>query len=72
MRGVDLISTCSQLAKRHIIVNSLFVVSKGSNQSQVLGGWRKIADLTNGIESEITVGKKEVVTDLEFNFGKLL
>ena len=71
-RGIDIVSTCSLLAKRHIIVNSLFVVSKGKNQGQALGGWRKIAELTGGLQGEIAVGKKEAVSDLDFNFNELI
>ena len=71
-RGVDIISTCAQLSKRHFVVNSLFVESKGRNQSQALGGWKKIADLTHGLQSEITVGKKDAVIDVEMNNNALL
>lgn len=71
MHGVDIIKTCEQLSKQKIIVNSLFVISKGRNQMQAIAGWRKIAGLTGGLQSEVVIGKKEVITDVEFDYNKL-
>ncbi len=72
IRGVDLEKTCEQLVKQRIVVNSLFVVSKGKAQLDAIIGWRRIADLTHGFQSEIAVGKKDVVMDLEMNYNQLI
>ncbi len=72
IRGVDLEGTGEKLVKRKIIVNSLFVLSKGNGKSQAMSGWKRIAEITNGIQSEIVIGKSEMVTDLTMNFNSLL
>ena len=36
-----------------------------------ISGWKRIADLTDGIQSEIAVGKNDAVTDLAMNYNVL-
>lgn len=72
IRGVDLDRTGELMNKQKITVNSLFVLSKGNGKSMAISGWKRIAELTHGIQSEITVGKKEVVTDLTMNYNVLM
>ena len=71
IHGIDLEKTCSQLVKQQITVNSLFVVGKGKTQLDAIAGWRKVADLTGGLESEIAVGKKDAVTDVDMHYSQL-
>ena len=71
-KGTDVYKTCEQLSKQNITVNSLFVIGKITHHGVAMSGWRKIAELTSGLQSEITIDRNDVVSDLEMAYPKLL
>lgn len=70
-KGTDIYKTCEQLSKQSIIVNSLFVIGKITHHGVAMSSWRKIAELTSGLHSEIAIDRNDVVTDLEMAYPKL-
>ena len=59
--GYEYVKICEQAVEKGIIVNSLFV-TKSANKAADIVGWKRIAAITGGIQSEITVNKKDPVS----------
>ena len=59
--GFDYIKYCEQANEKNIIVNTLYIPN-GANIMRELPAWRRIATITKGMQSEITVANKDDVT----------
>lgn len=59
--GNEYVNICEQAVEKRIIVNSLFV-TKSVNKVDDIVGWKRIAAITGGIQTEITVNKKDPVS----------
>ncbi len=59
--GYDYLKYCEQAAEKNIIVNTLYIPN-GANIMRELPAWRRIATITKGMQSEITVANKDEVT----------
>lgn len=66
----DYIKACQQALQHNIIVNTVYVIGK-SDKARELPGWYRIAALTNGVATEMTVGKKLQLTDTKLDFSDL-
>jgi hypothetical protein len=49
---------CEQARERNIVIHTLYVM-KSANWFKELAGWRRIATITGGMQTEITVNKPE-------------
>ncbi len=59
--GYEYVKICEEAVEKRIIVNSLFV-TKSANKAADIAGWKRIAAITGGIQTEITVNKKDPVS----------
>ncbi len=59
----EYVKSCEQAAARNIIINTIYV-QKNNNMFKELPGWRRIATITRGMQSEITVNKEDDITTL--------
>lgn len=55
--GYEYVKICEAAVDKKIIVNTLFV-TKSANKAVELAGWKRIAAITGGIQTEITVNKR--------------
>ncbi len=56
--GYEYVKICEQAVEKRIIVHSLFV-TKSANKAADLAGWKRIAAITGGVQTELTVNKKD-------------
>ncbi|MEN9331572.1 MAG: hypothetical protein RLZZ94_662, partial [Bacteroidota bacterium] len=59
--GYEYVKICEQAVAKKIIVHSLFV-TKSANKAADIAGWKRIAAITGGIQTEITVNKKDPIS----------
>ena len=59
--GYEYVKICEEAVEKRIIVNSLFV-TKSANKAADIAGWKRIAAITGGIQTEITVNKKDPIS----------
>jgi hypothetical protein len=59
--GYEYVKICEEAVDKRIIVNSLFV-TKSANKASDIAGWKRIAAITGGIQTEITVNKKDPIS----------
>jgi len=58
--GYDYVKYCEQAAEKNIIINTLYIPN-GANIIRELPAWRRIATITKGMQSEITVANNDKV-----------
>lgn len=58
--GYDYVRYCDEALSKGIPVHALYV-TKSKNRAQELPGYRRIAGITNGIQTEITVNKADTL-----------
>ena len=59
--GYEYVKICEEAVEKRIIVNSLFV-TKSANKAADIAGWKRITEITGGIQTEITVNKKDPIS----------
>ncbi len=59
--GYEYVKICEQAVAKKIIVHSLFV-TKSANKAADIAGWKRIAAITGGIQTEISVNKKDPIS----------
>lgn len=69
--GYEYVKICEDAVDKKIIVNSLFV-TKSANKAADLAGWKRIAAITGGIQTEITVNKKDPLNFWDANLEDLV
>ncbi len=69
--GYEYVKICEEAVERKIIVHSLFV-TKSANNITDIAGWKRIAAITGGIQTEITVNKKDPLSFWESNLDELV
>lgn len=69
--GYEYVKICEAAVNKKIIVHSLFV-TKSANKAADLAGWKRIAAITGGIQTEITVNKKDPLSFWESNLDELV
>lgn len=59
-KGHEYVRWCEQARQKGIVIHTLYVM-RSANFFKELPGWRRIATLTGGMQSEITVNKPETM-----------
>jgi len=59
--GYEYVKICEQAVDNKIIVNSVFV-AKSINKVADIAGWKRVAAITGGIQTEISVNKKDPIS----------
>lgn len=69
--GYEYANICEAAVEKKIIIHSLFV-TKSANKIAELVGWKRIAAITGGIQTEVTVNKKDPLSFWNADMGKLV
>lgn len=69
--GYEYVKICEEAVEKRIIINSLFV-TKSANKMTDLAGWKRIAAITGGMQTEVTVNKKDPLSFWDADMGKLV
>lgn len=69
--GYDYVQTCEVAKSKGIVVNTLYVM-KSPNFFKELPAYRRIANITGGMESEIIVNKPDDVPLLDGNYDEVV
>lgn len=60
--GTDYVKICEEAAEKNIVVNTIYIQNgSGKNTMRELPGWRRIANITHGVQTEITIGKRDTL-----------
>jgi len=69
--GIQYVKSAEEAAKKEIIINTLYIPNVG-NLAKELTGWRRIATITKGMQTELTVNKSKVdQVWLDANFERI-
>ncbi|MFM7016266.1 MAG: hypothetical protein ACKOX3_08065 [Bacteroidota bacterium] len=69
--GYEYVKICESAVEKKIIVNSVFV-TKSANKASEMAGWKRIAAITGGIQTELTVNKKDPLNFWNSNIASLV
>lgn len=69
--GYEYAKICDNALEKGIIVNSLFVTKSVNKLSDIIG-WKRIAEITGGLQTEIVVNKKDPLSFWNADLGKLV
>jgi len=59
--GYEYVKICDEAVEKKIIVHSLFV-TKAVNKIAEIAGWKRVAEITGGNQTEITINKKDPIS----------
>jgi hypothetical protein len=69
--GYEYVKICETAVEKKIIVHSLFA-TKSANKLADIAGWKRIAAITSGVQTEITVNKKDPLSFWNANMDELV
>ncbi len=69
--GYQYVKWCEEAAERNIVINSLYI-PKGGRIMNELPGWRRIATITHGIQSEISINAIDEMSVFDGDYERVL
>ena len=68
--GSEYVKSCEEAVSKNIVINTIYIV-KSSNWFDEISGWRRIANITGGMQFEMTLNKPDAVSFWSANLSNL-
>jgi hypothetical protein len=68
--GFEYVKACEQAVSKNVIINTVYII-KSLNWFDEISGWRRIANITGGMQFEMTLNKSDPVSFWNENLSKL-